>query len=97
MARAQAPLNLRIINNSNFQNSQVYLMFGGTTTGFDATATINGTPNTAVVLGTSYALSQISDIRLTSFRAGRILYFSGKRPYVGIARDSMESQQHAVG
>ena len=72
MARAQAPLNLRIINNSNFQNSQVYLMFGGTTTGFDATATVNGTPNTALMLGTSYALSQISDIRLTSFRAGKI-------------------------
>jgi subtilisin-like proprotein convertase family protein len=77
MARAQAPLNLRIINNSNFQNSQVYLMFGGTTTGFDATATVNGTPNTALMLGTSYALSQISDIRLTSFRGGKIFISLG--------------------
>ena len=55
----------RIINNNaNFQNSQVYLMFGGITTGLDAIATVNGTPNTALVLGTSYVLSQVSDIKL---------------------------------
>jgi hypothetical protein len=77
MASAQAPLNLRIINNSNFQNSQVYLMFGGIAAGFDATATVNGTPNTALVLGTSYALSQISDIKLTSFRGGRVFISLG--------------------
>ena len=77
-ARAQAPLNLNIINNnSNFQNSQVYLMFGGITTGLDATATVNGTPNTALVLGTSYALSQVSDIKLTSFRGGKIFISLG--------------------
>ena len=74
VARAQAPLNLRITNNSNFQNSRVYLMFGGITAGFDATATVNGTPNTALVLGTSYALSQISDIKLTSFRGEGSLF-----------------------
>jgi hypothetical protein len=77
MARAQARLNLRIMNNSNFQNSHVSHMFGGITAGFDATATVNGTPNTALVLGTSYALSQISDIKLTSFRGGRIFVSLG--------------------
>jgi subtilisin-like proprotein convertase family protein len=78
MVCAQAPLNLRVINNNpNFQNSQVYLMFGGITTGLEATATVNGTPNTALTLGTSYVLSQINNIRLTSFRGGRIFISLG--------------------
>ena len=41
-------------------------MFGGITSGFDGTATVNGTPNTALALGTPYALSQISDILRSS-------------------------------
>jgi hypothetical protein len=40
-------------------------MFGGITSGFDGTATVNGPPNTALALGTPYALSQISDILIT--------------------------------
>ncbi len=75
---AENPLNLKIINNNpNFQNSQVYLMFGGITSGLDARATVNGAPNTALVLGTSYVLSQISDIKLTNFRGGRIFISLG--------------------
>jgi predicted small integral membrane protein len=75
---AQAPLNLRIINNNpNYQTSQIYLMFWGVTSGLDATATVNGTPNTTLTLGTLYVLSQISDIRLTSFRGGRIFISLG--------------------
>ena len=51
-------------------------MFGGITSGFDATAAVNGTPNTALALGTPFALSQISDI-LRSFRGGRIFISLG--------------------
>ena len=66
IASAQNPLNLKIINNSQgFQDTQVCLMFGGITSGFDGTATVNGPPNTALALGTPYALSQISDIPST--------------------------------
>jgi subtilisin-like proprotein convertase family protein len=78
IASAQNPLNLNIINkNPNFQNSQIYLMFGGITSGLDATATVNGAPNTALVLGTSYVLSQITDIKLTNFRGGKIFISLG--------------------
>jgi subtilisin-like proprotein convertase family protein len=78
IASAQTPLELKIINNAlNFPNSQVYLMFGGVTSGFDATATVDGAPNTALVLGTPYVLSQISDIKLTNFRGGRIFISLG--------------------
>ncbi|HEU4679957.1 MAG TPA: proprotein convertase P-domain-containing protein, partial [Terrimicrobiaceae bacterium] len=75
---AQTPLRLSVVNrNPNFTAEQVYLMFGGITSGLVATATVDGTPNTGLVLGTSYALSRISDIRLTTFRAGRLFISYG--------------------
>ncbi len=77
-AWAQTPLRLNIVNrNPNFTASQIYIMFGGITSGLAATATVDGTPNTSLILGTSYALSRISDIQLTTFRGGKLFIACG--------------------
>ena len=74
------PLEVKIVNsNSNFPDSKVFLMFGGTVSGLDATATVNGMAGTKLVPGAAYALSQIASIQLTSFRRGRIYISLGSR------------------
>ena len=73
-------LDVRIVNsNPDFPDAKVFLMFGGIASGLDATATVNGAANTKLVEGVSYALSQISDIKLTSFRRGRIYISLGSK------------------
>ena len=74
------PLNVKIINrNPNFPDSKVFLMFGGTSSGLNATATVNGVAGATLAEGASYALSQIDDIKLSSFRGGRIYIALGNR------------------
>jgi hypothetical protein len=74
---ARADLNVNLVNKSGVDSSQVFIMFGAAP--LQATATINGAPNTPIARGVCYELATIKDIKITSFPAGKI-YISLKGP-----------------
>jgi hypothetical protein len=70
--RESQPLIVKIINrNPNFPDSKVFLCLADLER-LDATATINGVARATLAEGVSGTLSQIDDIKLSSFRGGRI-------------------------
>jgi len=74
---ARADLRVNVVNKSGVDPSQVFIMFGAAP--LQATATINGSPNTPIARGVSYELATIKDIKITSFPAGKI-YVALKGP-----------------